>query len=212
MKLLEEVLFYAVCCLTGLCIAVLTHGCASEPPSAAELAEEHADERPVVDVEADQFIAPSDVGVSAEALTVGFTTINSDNGGGIWRAPGDQLNGLRCWVMGKCTKPSCVNNEFSCGNALIKGVVKTWCFKANPNGNLPGWYYNARFCNTARCSVYLGRPDESGTRVGEFVYGTDPNYVWRSGSNTGDGYNYASCKLTDANAGRVRLTLSTVPL
>lgn len=153
--------------------------------------------RPEVSVDTKEFVAPSDVGVQAQALTQSYFFINSENGAQINRS-NTSWDGLRCMLMKRCTNLSvCTNHDFSCTfNNPTPG--NTRC----TNGH--GETYTT-LCGPPGCDVY--QVGGGSSPIYTFRYGTDTTYVFRTG--TAPGFPFATCKLTNVGA---RLTLSTSPL
>lgn len=170
-----------------------------------------ASERPVVNVDAKQFedseptaesdepvIAPENVGVSKQALQQVFTIINTDNGAEIDRAPGNGYFGFRCWLMSKCINNVCTNDQFTVDT--FSGALGAW-----PKGQTPtnSNVYRMLGCTAFGCSIF--KP--AGTLVGAFEWGSDSNYVFRTGFV--GGLPYAACKFPGQHP---RLTVSSNPL
>jgi hypothetical protein len=92
-----------------LLLLILLTACASEHDLTDAAGGGAAGGRPEPSVSVDQFVAPSDVGVSTEALTQSFAFINNENGAQINRS-NTSWDGLRCWVMRRCTT-GCTNHD-----------------------------------------------------------------------------------------------------
>lgn len=183
-----------------LCVVGCAADGAAEPSSEAA----GAAGAPVVNVEAKQFVASKDVGVKAEPLTVPYNVINTENGAGIFRSPGTCNFAFRCWLMSLCVNGVCTNDDYTTG--VFQGAGAAW-----PKGQAPSNSnaYRCLGCTAFGCSIF--KP--SGNLVGAFEWGSDSNYVFRTGFKTG--MPYATCRYPNAAAktnGRPTLTLSTNPL